>query len=147
MFDRFMGRLIIDPLRPDHTRIDVDVEAASVTMPWDQGAAMLRSAEFFDVSRYPEISFESTGVEALGPDHYRVLGQLQIRGVTHAMALDAVLVDRHLDPARESDVADFVVRGKLKRSAFGMVADPVFISDTVDIRIHARIVLDRANAG
>jgi len=147
MFDRFMGRLIIDPQHPERTRIDVEVEAGSVSMPGDQAAAMLRSADYFDVQRYPDISFDSTAVEALGPDHYRVVGQLRIRGVTHAEALDALLVDRHTDPARGADVADFVVSGELQRSAFGMVADRVFISDTVAIRIHARIVLDRATAG
>ena len=147
MFDRFVGRLIIDPLHPEHTRIDVNVEAGSVSVPWNEAVALLRSAAFFDVLRYPEISFESTSVEALGPDHYRVLGRLRIRGVTHAQALDALLVDRHMDAARGSDVADFVVSGELKRSAFGMVADRIFISDTVGIRIHARIVLDRPAAG
>ena len=147
MFDRFMGRLIIDPLHPEHTKIDVKVDAGSVTMPWDEGVALLRSADFFDVQRYPDISFRSTAVEALGPDHYRVLGQLRIRGVTHVQVLDALLVDRHTDPAHGADVADFVVSGALKRSAFGMVADPVFISDTVAIRIHARIMLDHATSG
>jgi polyisoprenoid-binding protein YceI len=146
MFDRFMGQLIIDPQHPEHTRIEVKVEAASVSMPWDEGAALLRSPDFFDALHYPEIRFESSAVEALGPDHYRVLGQLRIKGVTQAQMLDAVLVDRHLDAARGSDVADFVVSGELKRSAFGMVADPIFISDTVRIRIHARIALDLAAA-
>ena len=147
VFDRFMGRLIIDPQHPERTRIDVTVDARSVSMPWADAEALLRSADFFDVVRYPDISFISTAVQVLGPDHYRVLGQLRIRGVTQVLALDAVLVDRHNDPARGADVADFVVSGVVQRSAFGMVADRVFISDTVDIRIHARIALDRADAG
>jgi len=147
MFDRFMGRLIIDPQHPEQTRIDVNVEAASVSMPWADGAAMLRSPDYFDALNYPEIRFESTSVETLGPDHYRILGQLRIRGVSHAQTLDAVLLDRHLDAARGSDVADFVVSGALKRSDFGMVADRIFISDTVVIRIHARIALDFAASG
>jgi polyisoprenoid-binding protein YceI len=147
VFDRFMGRLVIDPAHPDHTRIDVNVDAGSVSMPWDEGAAMLRSEDFFDVRNYPDIHFTSTAVRQISPDHYRIDGQLRIRGVARAQTLDAVLLDRHLDPARGADVADFVVSGELKRSDFGMVADPLFISDIVAIRIHARIVLDRADAG
>lgn len=147
VFDRFMGNLIIDPAHPDRTQIDVDVDANSVSMPWDQGVAMLRSEDFFDVGKYPDIHFTSSAVRQVSPDHYRVDGQLRIRGVAQPQTLDAVLTDRHLDPARGADVADFVVSGVLKRSAFGMVADPGFISDTVTIRIHARIVLDRAAAG
>jgi polyisoprenoid-binding protein YceI len=147
VFDRFAGHLVIDPAHPDRTQIDVDVDANSVSMPWVEGAAMLRSADFFDVGKYPEIRFTSREVRQISPDHYQVDGELRIRGVAQAQSLDAVLVDRHLDPVRGADVADFVVSGKLKRSAFGMVADPGFISDTVEIRIHARIVLDRAAAG
>lgn len=147
VFDRFMGHLIIDPAHLDRTQIDVDVDANSVSMPWDEGVAMLRSADFFDVSKYPEISFTSAAVRQVSPEHYQIDGQLRIRGVARPQTLDAVLLDRHLDPARGADVADFVVSGTLKRSAFGMVADPGFISDTVEIRIHARIVLDRATAG
>ncbi len=147
VFDRFMGRLIINPQHPERTRIDVKVEAGSVSMPWNDAAALLRSPDFFDALHYPEIRFESTAVEALGPDHYRILGQLRIRGVTRPQTLDAVLVDRHADAAHGSDVADFVVSGEVQRSAFGMVADPGFISDTVAIRIHARIVLDFAASG
>lgn len=147
MFDRFIGRLIIDPQHPERTRIDVKVEAGSVSMPWNDAASMLRSADFFDALHYPEIRFQSTTVEPLGPDHYRILGQLRIRGVTRPQTFDAVLVDRHADAARGSDVADFVVSGQVKRSTFGMVADRVFISDTVEIRIHARIVLDFAASG
>jgi polyisoprenoid-binding protein YceI len=147
MFDRFMGHLVIDPAHPDRTLIDVDVDANSVSMSWDQGVTMLRSADFFDVSKYPEIHFTSSEVRQISPDHYEVDGKLRIRGVAQPQTLDAVLMDRHLDPARGADVADFVVSGALKRSDFGMVADPGFISDTVTIRIHARIVLDRAAAG
>jgi polyisoprenoid-binding protein YceI len=147
VFDRFMGHLVIDPAHPDRTHIDVDVDANSVSMPWDQGATMLRSEDFFDVTKYPEISFTSSAVRQVSPDHYQIDGQLRIRGVARSQTLDAVLIDRHVDPARGADVADFVVSGKLKRSDFGMVADPGFIADSVGIRIHARIVLDRAAAG
>src|SRR5271166_4351173 len=91
MFDRFTGRLIIDPRHPEHTRIDVKVEAGSISMQWDEAVALLRSADFFDVQRYPDISFESTVVETLGPDHYRIVGELRIRGVSQTEALDALL--------------------------------------------------------
>ena len=51
------------------------------------------------------------------------------------------MVGRHPDPARGAEVADFVVTGTLRRSAFGMTADRAFISDKVDITISARIQL------
>jgi polyisoprenoid-binding protein YceI len=147
MFDRFMGQLVIDPTHPEKTAIAVDVDASSIAMPWEDAAAMLRSADFFDVAQYPSIRFTSTGVERLGPDRYRILGQLRIRGVTQPQTLDAQLQDRRTDPSKGVDVADFVVSGALRRSDFGMVADQTLISNTVAIRIHARVVLDHAAPG
>ena len=52
---------------------------------------MLRSADFFDVARYPELRFHSTSVTALAADHYVVNGMLELRGVTQQLVLDARL--------------------------------------------------------
>jgi len=53
--------------------------------------------------------------------------------------------DRRVDQARGVEVADFVVRGEIRRSAFGMVTDRMMISNTVrlDIRIHLEVGLAR----
>lgn len=147
MFDRFNGRLVVDPAHPERTRLDVDVDAGSVSMPWQDAVTMLRSADFFDVKAYPDIHYVSTAVRQLGPDHYRIVGTLRIRGVTRPQTLDATLLDQDAGTADAAKVADFVVSGTLKRSAFGMVADRVFISDTVRLRILARIVLTRTAPG
>lgn len=140
-FDRFDAHLVLDAKHPERTRISVDVNAASVDMPWQDGAAMLRSPDFFDVRHHPEVRFTSTSVEIVAPDRYLVRGHIEIRGVVQPLALNAKLVRDHPEPARDSEVAEFVVTGELRRSAFGMTADKMFISDRVDIIISARIEL------
>jgi len=140
-FRQFTATFVLDVARPARTRIAVDVDAASLDMPWQDGAALLRSADFFDVQHHPKVRFNSTSVEARGTGGYLVSGLLEMRGVTRPVALDATLVGRHLDPDRRADVADFVVTGALQRSAFGMLTDRLFISDTVDITIRARLQL------
>jgi polyisoprenoid-binding protein YceI len=144
MFDRFIGELIIDPAHPTETQIKVDVDARSISMPWDQAVAMLRSADFFDVGEYPSIKFTSTAVQQVAPDRFRIQGKLRIRGITHNQTLDAHLLDLRSDAAHGTQLADFVVSGNLRRTDYGMVADEGFISDQVEIRIHARIVLDHS---
>ena len=140
-FRRFHAKLDFDDMHPEWTRIAVDVDAASVDMPWQQGVVMLRSADFFDVLHYPEIRFISMSVTTEGPGLYAVRGLLELRGVTRPLILHARLVGRHADPARRRDVAEFEVTGMLQRSAFGMNADEAFISDKVHISIRARIAL------
>ncbi len=144
-FRDFDADLIIDRAHPEQTHVDVSIAAASVEMPWQDGVAMLRSADFFDVARYPDVRFHSTSVAALAPDRYAVSGMLELRGVSRPMALIAHLVQRHDDPAGEPISADFDVTGTLSRAAFGMVSEQTFISDTVRLTIRARIAL--ADAG
>jgi polyisoprenoid-binding protein YceI len=141
VFTRFDSALSIDQAHPEQTRITVAVDAGSIDMPWDGAVDMLRSADYFDTARYPKLRFSSTSVAVESADHYAVKGMLEIRGVSRPFVLEATLTDRHQDPATHGEVADFVVQGQLLRSAFGMTADPVFISDRVEIRIVARIRL------
>jgi polyisoprenoid-binding protein YceI len=147
-FTRFDSKLTIDANHPEHTSVAVIIHVGSVSMPWDNGADLLRSAEFFDAAHHPDARFTSTAVTPVSTDHYAVRGNLELRGVTHPVQLEARLTDRHFDAATQSEVADFVVQGHLQRSAFGMTAESVFISDEVDINILARLILvEPAHAG
>ena len=140
-FTQFDSKLMIDADHPDRTTVAVVIHVGSVSMSWENAADLLRSPEFFDAARYPDARFTSTGVVPVSANHYAVKGTLELHGVTRAIELDARLVDRHLDAATKSEVADFVVSGHLDRSAFGMTADPTFISDRVGISILARLIL------
>jgi polyisoprenoid-binding protein YceI len=144
-FRSFGADLSIDRAHPESTRVEVSIDAGSVEMPWEEGAAMLRSADFFDVTNHPAVHFNSTAITVLAPDHYRVSGLLEIRGVTRPIELDARLTRHQDDAAGEPVSADFVVSGTLSRAAFGMVSQRTFISDTVRLSINARIAL--ADAG
>jgi polyisoprenoid-binding protein YceI len=145
-FERFVGRLTIDRDDPAATHIAVTVAADSVHTPWDQETEMLRSPDFFDVARYPEIHFESREVSPQGPNRYVIRGALTLRGQTRPVDLAAKLVHAARDPAGQQ-IDDFVVTGHVSRRAFGMTADPLFIADKVEIAIHARIILGPPQGG
>lgn len=143
-FSRFGGELTIDPAHPEQTRVTVQVDAASVEVPWQDGTALLRSPPYFDVVHFPVVRFTSTDIVVIDAARYQVRGTLELRGISRPLVLEASLLDRHPDPASGGDVADFVVHGTLDRSDFGMTADRVFISDRVELRINARIRIDAA---
>lgn len=140
-FRRFDGTLSIDPDHLERTRITVQVDAGSIDMPTQDATTMLLSSNYFDVLHHPQVRFTSTSVSAQPGNHYQVQGLIEIRGVTQSLMLDAALVDRHQNASGLADVADFIVQGRIKRSAFGMTSDTFFISDQVDIRIQAHIQL------
>ena len=58
----------------------------------------LRSAEFFNVEEFPEITFESTRVEAIDDESSRVYGNLTMHGVTHEVRLEVLIQGTDTDP-------------------------------------------------
>jgi len=144
-FPRFAGDLLLDLEQPEHSQIDVAIDTGAVEMPIQDQTDLLRSAAYFDVAHYPDAHFASNAIQPLSPTHYLIHGTLQLRGVTRLQDLDATVQDRHLDKARGVEVADFVIRGEIRRSAFGMVADRPMLSDSVriDIRIRLEVGLAR----
>jgi polyisoprenoid-binding protein YceI len=139
-FRRFMGRLAIDPAKPELTMIAVKIDAQSVDLDSPQGLSMVRSPDYFDVGAYPVITFHSTGVTVTGPDHYRIAGTIEIRGITRPLTLEAMLTGEEKTPT--GPVSEFAVDGTINRGEFGMVADQSFVSETVQVHIRARIALD-----
>ncbi len=146
-FDRFTGMLALDPDHPGRTRFSMDIDAASLDMAWNLGAAMLRGPNFFNVAAYPVISYASRSVVARDARHYAISGVLRVRGVERPQQLDAVLLGRQLDRERHVETAEFEITGHLKRSDFGMVAQPLFISDEVTLAIQVRIELPHPPGG
>lgn len=142
-FPHFAGDLLLDIEHPERSHVDVTIDTSAIEMPLPDQADLLRSAAYFDTAHFPLERFVSGPIQALSPSHYLIHGMLRIRGITQPQDLDAVIQDRHTDTARKIEVADFVVTGRIQRSAFGMVADRVMVSDTVrlTIRIHLEVGL------
>lgn len=146
-FERFHGRLVVDPARLEDTRVEVTIDAASVAIAVPEAATMLKTPAYFDVTQHPAISFRATSVERRDDTHFHLRGQLRIRGITREQAMEIAIVDRHAD-GPGSEVADVVASGEVSRGDFGMVADRGFIEDVVRLRISMRIRIGApANGG
>src|SRR4051812_49271031 len=81
-FARFGGTIEFDEQNPSASKVVVNVEAASIDTHEPKRDAHLRSPDFFDVEKFPAITFESTTVERKKGDEYQVRGNLTIHGVT-----------------------------------------------------------------
>jgi len=116
-FREFDGTLAFGSGVPRATGV---VKAASIDTDEPVRDEHLRhSPDFFDVERYPEISFNSTRIEHLRGRRFRIVGDLTMRGVTREVALDAQLNDT---PREEEGVEriEFGLRGELNRRDFGL---------------------------
>lgn len=118
-FTEFEGAFSI---APDSTQssVEITIKAASVDTNHPDRDAHLRAPDFFDVERFPEITFRSTGVELISPNETRVTGDLTIRDVTRRVSLDVVLEDYIARDAFGSARAGFSTATKINREDFGL---------------------------
>jgi len=85
-FVRFTGEVTVDRANLATARVTLSVEAASIDTGNTRRDNHLRTQDFFDVERYPSISFQSLRVEGAGP-RFTLVGRLTMRGVTREIAV------------------------------------------------------------
>ena len=117
------------------------VKVASITTNEDQRDQHLRSADFFDADNYPEITFESTRIEAIDEESSRVIGNLTMHGVTREVKLDVVVQGTDTDPWGNERVGLEGV-GVLKRSDFDMKFNQALGSGNVLVGDKVNMSLD-----
>jgi polyisoprenoid-binding protein YceI len=99
--------------------IDVTIDAASIDTGVAQRDDHLRSADFFDVARFPTLKFEGRRIERTGKDALRVTGDLTIRDVTREVQLDVSELGRVKDPWG-GERAGYSASARINRRDFGL---------------------------
>jgi polyisoprenoid-binding protein YceI len=136
------GTISLDEREPASARAEVTIGAAGVDTGVRKRDAHLRKADFFDVERYPHLTFASRRIETIdrAAGHYRVTGDLTVRGVTREVALDATYVPAAAAGQRRIKLT---LAGALNRRDFGMVWNNPLIAIpdelTVSLQIEATI--------
>lgn len=95
----------------------------------------LRSADFFDAEKFPDITYKSTAAEAAGADRLKVAGDLTIKGITRPVVLDVVLNKAAVKAGRQHPTIGFDATATIKRSDFDVGAYAPNVSDEVTLRI------------
>ncbi len=80
------------------TYFEANIDATSITTQNTDRDNHLKSADFLDTEKYPEINFKSTQVTEVAPNHYKAAGDLTIAGQTHPVVLDIEATDPIQDP-------------------------------------------------
>jgi polyisoprenoid-binding protein YceI len=97
-FNDFAGTGFLDVEDPSNTRLELTIQTASIDTRNADRDAHLRSNDFFDMETYPEIRFVSTATDIVDADHFRVTGDLTIKGVTKAVTVDFEYTGAAVDP-------------------------------------------------
>ncbi len=86
-FRKFEGTIKVDPDHSEKSSVTATIDAASITTQNDKRDEDLRSDDFFDVAKYPTITFKSKSVKQTGADSGDILGDLTMHGVTKEITL------------------------------------------------------------
>ena len=100
-------------------QIRLTAEMASISTNNEQRDAHLRNSDFFEVEKYPELVFNSTKVERVDDETFKVHGDLTLKGVTKPVQLNVEYSGVTKDPWG-GQRSGFVVSGKIKRTEWGV---------------------------
>lgn len=147
-FARWEGTIQLDEQDPTRSAVEVRIDAASIDTQVADRDAHLRSADFLDVAKHPELRFTSRRIERAG-DGYRVVGDLELHGVKREVVLDAEFAGVGKDPWGNTR-AGFSAKASLDRKDFGLTwnaaleAGGVLVGEKVEIAIELEAVKAQA---
>jgi polyisoprenoid-binding protein YceI len=139
-FTKYLGSVEFDEQNPAASQVSVRVDAASIDTREEKRDAHLRSPDFFDVEKFPELTFLSTKVEK-SADGYRVTGDLTIHGVTRPVVLEAELLGRSKDPWGNERIG-FAAQTSVNRKDFGLTWNQALETGGVLVGEKIEIALD-----
>ena len=119
-FNDFTGTVKGNPEDPTKASVEFTIQAASIDTRNADRDAHLRNADFFDVEKFPEITFVSTKIVSAGEDLYKVYGKFTMLGVTKEIILPVTLNGTVTDPWGNLR-AGFEITFQINRKDYGMI--------------------------
>ncbi len=131
------GTLDLQAKNPDASKLDITVPVANVWTPSEKLTGELKSDQWLDASKYPDMTFKSSKIAKTGANTAKVMGDLTLHGVTKPVTLNVKFNAAGLNPLDKKYTTGFEVTGKIKRSDFGVKTYVPVIGDEVDLIISA----------
>lgn len=118
-FSEFAGTVAFNEVHPEQSTADVTIQAASIDTSERDRDAHLRSADFFDVEKFPTLSFTTSAITSRGKDAFEVAGDLTIHGVTRPVLFAVTYLGKAKDPWGNERVA-FEAEATINRKDYGL---------------------------
>jgi polyisoprenoid-binding protein YceI len=142
-FREFEGSIAIDRATPAKSSVEFTIQAKSIDTGSERRDNHLRSADFFDVEKFPTITFKSTSVTPKSKDSFDVTGDLTMHGVTKRVTLPVTFLGFMKHPRGEK--AGFEIETTLNRKDYGIVWNRALddggfmLSDDVKVSINLEV--------
>ena len=137
----------VNSVKPDFSDASFELTAkiASIDTRVEARNNHLKSADFFDAAKYPELTFKSTSLKKQGKNNYKLSGDLTMRGITKPVTMNLKYRGATQNPMSKATTIGFQLDGIIKRSDFSVGADfpaPI-LSDEVNIKADGEFIQNK----
>jgi polyisoprenoid-binding protein YceI len=140
-FSKVTGSAQYDPADPSKTSLDATIDASTVDTGVEMRNNDLRSPHFFDVAKYPTITFHSKSTKVAAPGKLMITGDLTMHGVTKEVVLDVDGPSAPIkDPMGKGQRMGASATTKVTRQDFGVSGAPGVVGDEISITIDVELI-------
>jgi polyisoprenoid-binding protein YceI len=141
-FNKLAGVIYFDPEDISGSSVELTIEASSVFTGIQKRDDHLRSPDFFDVNRYPYISFKSTGIDSVEGNRAKVTGNLTLRGITRQITFITEFSGPVKDPFIDALSLGFTASAVINREEYGMVWNQTMADNGLVAGKEVELVID-----
>ncbi len=144
-FSGVAGTINYDSANLAGASVDVTIDASTIDTRDEKRDGHLRSADFFDVEKFPTLTFKSTSVTPKGGDAFELVGDLTIKDVTRSVTLKGEIQGTGTSPWG-TEVASFAASTSIDRKDFGLTwnvaleTGGILVGDTIKITLEIEAV-------
>jgi polyisoprenoid-binding protein YceI len=142
-FGKVDGNITYDAANVGASKVEVTIPLSGLNSHVADFDAHLRSDDFFDAEKFPNITFKSTSVKAAGKGKLKVTGDLTIKGTTKPVVLNVTINKVAVQPMAKREAAGFSATTTIKRSDFGVGLYAPNVSDEVKLSITTEAIVPK----
>ena len=134
-FTDIQGVIKVDNAKPANSSVEVTIPLSSVNTNVPALDKEFQEEAWFNAAKYPNITFKSTKVETKDKKHFKITGDLTVKGVTKPVVLDAVLNKQGEHPMLKVPAIGFNATTSFNRSDFGIGSYVPMVGDKITVNI------------
>ncbi|CAI3105301.1 MULTISPECIES: YceI family protein [Acinetobacter] len=142
-FSDIQGVIKVDNAKPANSSVNVTIPLSSVNTNVPALDKEFQEEAWFNAAKYPNITFKSTKVETKDKKHFKITGDLTVKGVTKPVVLDAVLNKQGEHPMAKVPAIGFNATTSFKRSDFGLGNYVPNVGDKITVNITTEATVDK----
>ncbi|MDG9991774.1 YceI family protein [Acinetobacter ursingii] len=134
-FSDIQGVIKVDNAKPANSSVEVTIPVSSVNTNVTALDKEFQEEGWFNAAKYPNITFKSTKVETKDKKHFKITGNLTVKGITKPVVLDAVLNKQGEHPMAKDPAIGFNATTSFNRSEFGIGNYVPNVGDKITVNI------------